>query len=218
MDLAQADAWTLRKKFSVVIEKTARELAGTPCLELGETEPPKQEICCSRMFGTRLTTIEPIKEAVTTYTQRAAEKLRAQNSFCKKIRVSIRTGMFNPEEAKYANGALVELPYPTNDVRLMTKAATEAVNRLFRPGFKYSKAEVLLMDLRQPGEFTDELFAFSQPEKASTVMTVLDEINQRWGRGTLRTGTVPNAPRWAMRRDLMSRSYTTRHDQLFTVN
>lgn len=217
MDLAKADPWTLRQKFSVVIEKTARELAGTPCLELGEADPPKQEICCSRMFGNRLTDIEPIKEAVATYVQRAAEKLRAQSSLCKKIRVSIRTGMFNPEEAKYANGALVELPYPTNDVRLMTKAATEAVNRLFRPGFKYSKAEVLLMDLRQPGEFTDDLFAHSQPEAADKVMSVLDEINGRWGRGTLRAASVPTAPAWAMRRDLMSSSFTTKIDQLWTV-
>ncbi|KPC37884.1 Ultraviolet light resistance protein RulB [Pseudomonas amygdali pv. morsprunorum] len=217
MDLAKADAWTLRQKFSVVIEKTARELAGIPCLELGEADPPKQEICCSRMFGNRLTDIEPIKEAVATYTQRAAEKLRAQKSLCKKIRVSIRTGMFNPEEAKYANGALVELPYPTNDVRLMTKAATEAVNRLFRPGFKYSKAEVLLLDLRQPGELTEDLFAHSQPAMADTVMGVLDEINERWGRGTLRVASVPKDPGWAMRRDLMSQSFTTRIDQIWTV-
>lgn len=217
MDLARADARTLRDRFSVVIEKTARELAGVSCLELGEAAPPKQEICCSRMFGKRLTTIEPIKEAVATYTQRAAEKLRSQNSLCKKIRVSIRTGMFNPDEAKYANGALVELPYPTNDVRLMTKAATEAVSRLFRPGFKYSKAEVLLLDLRQPGEFTDDLFAACQPAAAEKVMGVLDEINSRWGRGTLRAGSVPADPQWAMRRDLMSKSYTTKLDQLWTV-
>jgi DNA polymerase V len=217
MDLAKADAWTLRRKFSVVVEKTARELAGTPCLELGEADLPKQEICCSRMFGGRLTDIGPITEAVATYTQRAAEKLRAQNSLCKKIRVSIRTGMFNPEEAKYANGALVELPYPTNDVRLMTKAATESVNRLFRPGFKYSKAEVLLMDLRHPGEFTDDMFARSQPMTAGRVMQVLDEINGRWGRGTLRAASVPTEPYWAMRQNLMSQSYTTRMDRLWIV-
>ena len=217
MHLAKADARTLRERFSVVIEKTARELAGIPCLELSEVDPPKQEICSSRMFGQRLTTIEPIKEAVATYTQRAAEKLRAQNSLCKKMRISIRTGMFNPEEARYANGALVELPYPTNDVRLMTKASTEAVNRLFREGFKYSKAEVLLMDLRQPGEFTDDLFTASQPMAAEKVMSVLDEINERWGRGTLRTGGVPMDPEWAMRRDLMSRSYTTRVNELWVV-
>lgn len=217
MDLARADAWTLRQKFSVVIEKTARELAGTPCLELEEADPPRQEICCSRMFGKRLTDIEPIREAVATYTHRAAEKLRAQNSRCKKIRVSIRTGMFNPNEAHYANGALVELPYPTNDVRLLTKASTEAVNRLFQPGYKYSKAEVLLMDLRQPGEFTGDLFARSQPVIADTLMNVLDEVNERWGRGTLRLASVPSNPEWAMRREMMSQSYTTRIDQLWTV-
>jgi DNA polymerase V len=217
MDLAKADPSMLRQKFSVVVEKTARELAGTPCLELDEPDPPKQEICCSRMFGKRLTEIEPIKEAVATYMMRASEKLRAQGSLCKKIRVSIRTGMFNPDEAKYAQGALVELPYPTNDVRLMTKLAVAAVDRIFRPGFRYSKAEVLLIDLRQPGEFTDDLFAEHQPATSDQVMGVLDQINNRWGRGTLRTRSVPAAPDWGMQRSLMSQSYTTRIDQLWTV-
>lgn len=217
MDLAQADPKMLGRTFSVVIEKTARELAGVSCLDLADPDPPKQEICCSRMFGKRLTEIEPIKEAVATYMQRAAEKLRAQNSLCKKIRVSIRTGMFNPDEAKYAQGALVELPYPTNDVRLMTKAAVEAVGRIFREGYRYSKAEVLLMDLRQPGEFTDDLFSIIQPVASEKLMSVLDEINGRWGRGTLRVASVPAEPDWAMRRELMSSRFTTRLDQLWTV-
>lgn len=99
----------------------------------------------------------------------------------------------------------------------MTKAATEAVNRLFRAGFKYSKAEVLLIDLRQPGEFTDDLFAHSQPVEAEKVVNLLDEINAKWGRGTLRAASVPSAPGWAMRRDLMSQSFTTQMDQLWTV-
>lgn len=218
MDLARADPWTLRKKFSVVIEKTARELAGTPCLELDEPDPPKQEICCSRMFGKRLTELAPIKEAVATYMMRASEKLRAQNSLCKKIRVSIRTGMFNPEEAKHAVGVLVELPYPTNDVRLMTKMAVEALGRVFRPGFKYSKAEVMLLNLCQPGEYTGDLFAVAQPSETDKVMKVLDQINNRWGRGTLRTASVPTNPDWGMRREMMSQSYTTKLDQLWRVN
>ncbi|WP_210711595.1 translesion error-prone DNA polymerase V subunit UmuC [Pseudomonas sp. MWU349] len=218
MDLARADPWTLRKNFSVVIEKTARELAGTPCLELDEPDPPKQEICCSRMFGKRLTELAPIKEAVATYMMRASEKLRAQNSLCKKIRVSIRTGMFNPEEAKYANGVLVELPYPTNDVRLMTKMAVEALDRVFRPGFKYSKAEVMLLNLCQPGEYTGDLFAVAQPSGTDKVMKVLDQINSRWGRGTLRAASVPTNPDWGMRREMMSQSYTTKLDQLWKVS
>jgi len=146
MDLAKADPRMLRTKFSVVIEKTARELAGTPCLELVEPAPPKQEICCSRMFGKRLTELAPIKEAVATYMMRASEKLRAQGSVCKKIRVSFRTGMFNTEEAKFANGVVVDLPYPTDDVRLLTKAALDALERVYRPGFKYSKVEVMLLN------------------------------------------------------------------------
>ena len=218
MDLAKADPWMLRKKFSVVIEKTARELGGTPCLELDEPDPPKQEICCSRAFGKRLKELPPIKEAVATYMMRASEKLRSQHSLCKKIRVSIRTGMFSPEEAKYANGVLVDLPYPTDDVRLLTKAAIGALDQIFRVGFNYSKAEVLLLNLCQRGEFTDDLFSTSQPQTAERVMGVLDEINGRWGRGTLRTASVPFQPDWGMRREMMSQSYTTRVDQLWRVS
>ncbi|VVO65245.1 Protein UmuC [Pseudomonas fluorescens] len=218
MDLAKADPWTLRKNFSVVIEKTARELAGTPCLELDEPDPPKQEICCSRMFGKRLKELPPIKEAVATYMMRASEKLRAQKSLCKKIRVSIRTGMFNPDEAKYANGVVVDLPYPTDDVRLLTTAAVDALDRVFSPGFSYSKAEVMLLNLCQPGEYTDDLFATSQPIEATRVMAVLDEINGRWGRGTLRAASVPSNPDWGMRREIMSQSYTTNLDQLWVVS
>lgn len=217
MDLANADPKTLRQKFSVVVEKTARELAGTPCLELDVAEPAKQEICCSRMFGTRLTELPPIKEAVATYTGRAAEKLRAQGSMCKRMRVSIRTGMFNPDEAHYAQGALVELPYPTCDTLPMTRLAAKAVEQIFRQGYRYSKAEVLLMDLRQPGEYSEDLFAARQEVACDQLKQVMDTINERWGRGTMRSASVPVAPGWGMRRDMMSQSYTTRLDQLWTV-
>ena len=210
--------WTLRKKFSIVIEKTARELGGTPCLELDEPDPPKQEICCSRMFGKRLTELQPIKEAVAAYMMRASEKLRAQNSLCKKVRVCIRTGLFNPEEAKYANGVVVDMPYPTDDVRLLTQVAVGALDRIYRPGFKYSKAEVMLLNLCQPGEYTGDLFVTSQPVEVGKVMTVLDQINGRWGRGTLRSASVPAAPDWGMRREMMSRSYTTKLDQLWRIS
>ncbi|MFJ4344125.1 translesion error-prone DNA polymerase V subunit UmuC [Pseudomonas sp. NPDC089401] len=218
MELAKADPRMLRDKFSVVVEKTARELAGTPCLELDEADPPKQEICCSRMFGKRLTELIPIKQAVATYAGRAAEKLRVQGSVCKRMRVSIRTGMFNPNELHFAKGVLVDLPYPTNDTLLLTRAATEAVERVYQAGYRYSKAEVLLLDLRQPGEFTDDLFAVTQPVASGRLMSALDEINDRYGRGTVRAGSVPRIPDWGMRREMMSQSYTTRVDQLWTVS
>lgn len=79
----------------------------------------------------------------------ACEKLRAQQSVCKQIRVSIRTGMFNPDEAKYAREIICELPYPTDDTRMIAKAAVASLDRVFRSGFAYSKAEILLLGLCQ---------------------------------------------------------------------
>ena len=216
-DLAQADTWTLRKNFSVVLEKTARELRGTSCLELDGVAPPKQEICCSRMFGDRLKDLAPIREAVATYAARACEKLRGQGSVCKRVRVSIRTGMFNPDEPKFAKGVMCELPYPTDDTRVITQAALAALEGIYRPGYAFAKAEVLLLDLCQRGEFTDDLFATTQPAASEKVMAVLDSINGKWGRGTLRPGIVPVEPEWEMKREMLSQSFTTRVDQLWKV-
>ncbi|HDQ4105110.1 TPA: translesion error-prone DNA polymerase V subunit UmuC [Pseudomonas aeruginosa] len=216
-DLAGADVWNLRKQFSVLMEKTARELRGTACLELDSPAPPKQEICCSRMFGQRLSSIEPIREAVATYAVRACEKLRAQRSVCKRVRVSIRTGMFNPDEPKFARGVLFELPYPSDDTRLITHAALAGLEQIYRPGFSFAKAQVLLMDLCQRGEYTDDLFAATQPAASEKVMAVLDAVNAKWGRGTLRPGIVPPTPAWGMKREMMSQSFTTRLDQLWSV-
>ena len=77
---------------------------------------------------------------------------------------------------------------------------------------------MLLLDLLKPEEFSDDLFAVSQPAEASRVMAVLDEINGRWGRGTLRAASVTSKPDWGMRREMMSQSYTTRLDRLWRVS
>src|SRR5690606_33289531 len=216
-DLAQAEAWTLRKRHSVVIEKAARRLRGVPRLDLEDEPAPKQEICSGRAFGERLNNIAPIREAVATYAARAAEKLRAQGSLCRKVRVSIRTGMFNPNEAKFAKGVICELPFPSDDTRLIIKAASQGLDAIYRTGYAYAKAEILLMDLRQRGECTGDLFSLEQPETAGRVMGVLDEINNRWGRGTLRPARVPIEPGWGMRRELLSPRYTTDWNGLWRV-
>ena len=216
-DLAQADAWTLRRKFSVVIEKTARELRGLACLELDEAAAPKQEICSSRMFGQRQYQLEPIQEAAATYATRAAEKLRAQQCQCKKVRVSLRTGMFNPKEAKYAKSCLIELPCPTDDTRIISQAATEGIARIYQQGFAFSKCEVMLLDLRKREDYSGDLFAASQSIKSAHLMHVVDQVNRKFGRNTLHPARLKRAPDWAMRREMLSQSYTTRLDQLWVV-
>lgn len=99
----------------------------------------------------------------------------------------------------------------------MTKAAVNAVERIYRAGFKYSKAEALLVNLCQKGAYTEDLFSISQSVATEKVMGVLDAINGRWGGGTTRLASVPIDSDWRMRREMMSQSFTTRVDQLWTV-
>jgi DNA polymerase V len=216
-ELAQADARTLRERFSVVLEKTVRELQGTACIDLEATSPAKQEICSSRMFGKRLSDLPSLRQAVASYTAMACEKLRSQQSVCKLIRVGIRTGMHNPDEPKFARGMTVQLPYASDDTRLITHYAQRALEQVFRRGYSFAKAEVLLLDLCQRNQISGDLFAPQQPKESARLMAVFDEINARWGRGTVRPGRVTLSPGWGMKRELLSQGYTTRLDQLWRV-
>ncbi|HFH3244738.1 MULTISPECIES: DUF4113 domain-containing protein [Pseudomonadaceae] len=216
-DLAQYDPVSLRRQFSVVLEKTARELRGISWLQLEEAVPPRQIICSSKMFGARVRELPPIREAVAAYVSKAAEKMRAQGSLAGALQVAIRTGMHNPDQPRYANAINCPLPYPTDDTRVLAAAAIRGLDAIYRPGYAYSKAEVLLMDLRQRGEFTGDLFAASPSPGADRLMAVIDRINAREGRGTVRLGRIPAAPEWAMRREMMSQRYTTRWDELMVV-
>ena len=126
----------------------------------------------------------------------------------------MRTGMFNPAEAKYANGVLCQLPYPTDDSRLIIQAVQTGLNQVFREGFSYAKAQVMLLDLCRKNEYTPDLFAPEQPVKTERLMSTLDAINNRWGRGTLQPGRIAKPVEWAMRRELLSPAYTTRWTDL----
>ena len=215
-ELSQADARALGRKYSVVLERTIRELAGESCMDLEQTAPAKQSICSSKMFGTRVHTLRELQEALATYIHRAAEKLRMQRSLCGALRIGIQTS-FHGDGPKYANAATCIPAFPTDDVRQLTKSALQAAAEIYRPGFAYSKAEVLLMDLRKRGEYTQDLFSPSQPERSDALMATMDKINRRWGHDCLRTAAVPLTPDWGMRRALLSPSYMTSWDQLWTV-
>lgn len=215
-ELSQADPRAMGRKYSVVLERTIRELKGESCMDLEQSVAPKQSICSSKMFGQRVHTLKGLQEAVATYIHRAAEKLRMQSSLCGALRIGIQTS-FHGDGPKYANAATCIPPYPTDDVRQLTKYALKAVEQIYRPGFAYSKAEVLLMDLRKRGEFTQDLFSPSQPERSDALMATMDRINRRWGHDCLRTAAVPLTPDWGMRRALLSPSYMTNWDQLWKV-
>lgn len=216
-DLAQADIGLIRKTFGVTLERTVRELNGVSCIGFSEGPPPKQAICSSKMFGTKLRDLPPIREAMATYVSRAAEKLRSQQSLCGALQVGIQTQMMDPHKPRYSNAVTIPLPTPTDDTRDILSLALHGLDQIYRPGHAYSKCSILLTDLSQRGEVTADLFAPTPRPGSERLMAVLDKINEREGRGTVRIGRVPMDPDWGMRREMKSRNYTTRWDEVIGV-
>lgn len=216
-DLSRQEPTFMRKCFSVVVEKTVRELRGESCLALGESAEPKQMIACSRSFSERVTDLDDLREAVASYTSRAAEKLRAQGDYCRLLQVYIRTSGFNPNEAHYGRSASVPLPCPSHDTRDLVQAALAGLESIYRPGYRYQKAGVVLMELASPGQIQGDLFAPPPRPGSEALMATLDRINARMGRGTIHLARVPATPGWGMRQELKSPGYVSRWSELRRV-
>jgi DNA polymerase V len=215
LQLAQADTQLLRRRFSVVLERTVLELRGIACLRLEELAPTKQQIMSSRSFGKSVTAFRELAEAVTSYVSRAAEKLRAQHSEAGAVYVMIRTNVFKDGEPQYSNSRVLALPEPTADTRILVKAALHGLRRLYRPGYRYAKAGVMLMELTAAGRTQMDLFAAQgRPEPDGRLMAVMDRINRHFGRDTLILAGAGLHKRWAMRQAHRSPRYTTRWDEL----
>jgi DNA polymerase V len=220
LDLKRAHSPTLRDKFSVVMAKTIAELNGIACIDLEQAVPPKQNIASTRSFGIPVSSIESLMESVTLYTSRAAEKARAQKSHANSISVFIQTSPF--AKLPYYGGSLtVALPSPSNDTRLLVKTALWIVKRLYKPGYVYQKAGVLLNDLvPDEGRQQDLFFDASEPNYAQNVkvMAVLDAINQRYGRQTLKLGSEGFKAPWKMKQNFKSPGYTTNWNELIQAS
>lgn len=212
-DLRNADAGTLRREFSVVLGRTVMELRGVSCLELEEVAPPKKQIVCSRSFGAYIHTLVELEEAVATYMARAAEKLRRQGSVANGVEVFIRTNPFNERHPQYQQAIAVPLTQATSDTVRLTRAALWGLKRIYRPGFAYQKAGVMLMDLYPAAQTQGVLFGTAHPARPA-LMKVLDQANARWGRGTLKLAAEGVAKPWQMKRERMSPAYTTRWQDL----
>lgn len=216
-ELRDADARTLRDAFSVMLERTVMELRGVSCMELEEMAPAKKQIVSSRAFGAYVYTLTELEEAVSLYMARAAEKLRAQHSVAGAVQVFIRTNPFKDEHPQYQAGVNVPLASPTADTRRLTHAAHLGLKHLFKPGYAYQKAGVMLMELREAGHEQGMLFDEPAPDRPK-LMDVIDRANGRWGRGTLRLASEGVEKAWHMKRGNLSPAWTTDWTQLPRVN
>jgi DNA polymerase V len=216
-DLRDVSISRIRKEFNVVLARTVAELNGESCLALEEVAPPKQQIVSSRSFGQPVFLLEDLNEAVVSYASRAAEKLRKQNHVAGAIQVFVQTNPFKPDEPQYNNGVTVKLVKQTDNSFLLAEAALYGLKRIYKPGYAYKKAGVMLGVLCPENLVPVDLFTgFDEPEtqRARALMATLDEINARMGRGTVRSAGEGIQKPWAMRSDNKSKAFTTDWDQL----
>jgi DNA polymerase V len=207
--LARANGKVIRRQFSVVLERTLCELNGQACIGLQEHPEPKRQIISSRSFGDRVTELQPLREAVSQYAARAAEKLRQERQYCRLVQVFIRTSPFSGEPY-YSHSSCIELTIPTDDSRELVAAAALGLERIWRAEYRYQKAGVMLTDFWPPGSYQPGLFdiASSKP-KSSELMTVMDRINHT-GKGRVFLAAEGIAKPWQMKRAYLSPAYTTR--------
>lgn len=210
LQLAQANPSFIRRNFSVVLERTARELNGESCISQEEAPPAKQQIICSRSFGERITTYESMRQAVCQYAERAAEKLRGERQYCRHISVFVKTSPFAINEPYYRNVASERLLTPTRDTKDIIVAAMKALDRIWREGHRFAKAGIMLNDFTPTGISQLNLFDEVQPHADSDqLMKVLDQINHS-GMGKVWFAGRGIAPEWQMKREMLSPAYITR--------
>ncbi|MCB4811714.1 Y-family DNA polymerase [Methylovorus menthalis] len=217
LDLRRQDPEYMRQQFSVVMEKTVRELQGHACMELEEVVPDKQQIISSRSFGFPVTDQQSIAEAISLYVSRAAEKLRAQQGYAGSLHLFIHTSPFG-DGAKYSNSMTVPLPSPTDDTMQLIGVALWILKRIYKPGFRYQKAGVMLGEIVPTGGQQNDLFGFTaEAGKSARLMAALDSVNRKMGNGALRPASQGYHSPWAMRQENKSPGYTTDWQSLITT-
>ncbi|WP_394547023.1 translesion error-prone DNA polymerase V subunit UmuC [Pantoea ananatis] len=216
-DLAEQSTYIIRKHFNVVLERTVRELRGEPCLELEEFAPTKQQIVCSRSFGSRITEYMDMRQAICAFAERAAEKLRKERQYCKQIAVFVRTSPHAEGEVFYGNQANGKLLTPSNDTRDIIRVAMDALDQIWLDGHRYMKAGVMLGDFFSQGVSQLNLFDEYRPQPNSeALMRVVDGLNQS-GKASLFFAGQGIEKSWAMKREMLSPAYTTRFADLPVV-
>ena len=220
LDLSRMDLGTVRHRWSVVLERTVRELQGQPCVALQDDAPNKQEIACTRYFGRPVTALGDLSEAVSEFASRAAEKLRRQDGQANQVLTFVRTSPFRADP-QYSRSILVPLRQPTSDTSRIVEAALAGLHCIYKTDFLYAKAGVMLLELQPASVHQTELDL--EPDGVrdkGRLMGALDGLNRRYDRGTVLLGSMGlqgDRRRWWMKQERRTPQYTTRWEDMPVV-
>jgi len=215
--LRDADPRFIRERLNVVMERMVHELRGTPCLDLEEHAPDRKSIMASRSFGRAVTSLREMQEAVATYVARAAEKMRRQELATASLVVFIQTNRHRPELPQYYAAHPLQLTVATADTGRLTRAAMHALSCIWRDGFRYAKAGVVFPSLTKADAVQGSLFVMPDSAARQRLMTTLDGLNRRYGRGTVSYARAVSRQGWGLRSEHRSARYTTSFDELLKV-
>jgi len=216
LDFVRMDPTTVRRRWSVVLERTVRELQGVQCIDMDDPPPAKREIACTRSFGSPITDLPPLIQAVSEFASRAAEKLRKQGSLASQLLVFAHTSPFRPGP-RFNKSVVVPLRRPTADTGRLVWAATAGMRRIYEPGYAMAKAGVMLLDLVSGSVGQGELDLEDEFQRdRSNLMAVLDKLNARYGRGTVHSASTGRTSErgWEMRQERRTPQYTTRWEDV----
>lgn len=217
-DLRTANPTRMRQQFSIVVEKTVNELNGIPCIELEEVGTPRQQIVVSRSFGQEISNLDDLSESISYFTTTAAEKLRKDGSVASSICVFVLTNPFKPNEPQYQRSVVVPIPTPTDNTMTLVNAAMSGLRSIYKAGFRYKKSGVMLMSLQAKDAMQSSLFDdVATMQHSDKLMSVMDAINRKIGKGSVGIAATGTSQRWAMRRERKSPAYTTNWDEIPSV-
>lgn len=208
------DEW-VRKEMAVVGLRLKHELEGKPTLDL-ETPKNKKMIATTRSFEKSLTKFDDISERIATFTASCSEKLRRQNSHCNMIMVFVLTNYFRKDQPQYSRNIIINTDYPTNSTIELNNYAQIGLKAIFKEGFNYKKAGVIVMGLTPNNQTQLSLFNASNP-KHQPLMSVIDKLNKSYGRNKIKFGNQSLGRQWKMKQEKLSKSYTTRIDEIITI-
>ena len=214
--LRDADRRWIRQRMTIVGARIVEELRGIRCLALEQCPQQKKSITCSRSFGRVVESPEELREAVSVYTSRAAERLRRSRLATGVVTIFISTNRFSPDP-QYSNAVTYELAQATDTTEELLEWALKGVEKIFRAGYKYKKAGVLLNHLVPADQLSIRLYGDSQFERSRRLMRTIDQINARYGRDTVKFGVAPSDASWKTRFSKRSPRYTTCLKEALTV-
>ena len=231
--LAHANDAFLRKHLTVGGLKLAHELRGIPCFAIDTAPAPKKNICTSRSFGSPVTALSELHEAVANYAARCAYKLREQQSACRLMNIFLQTNPFDTRETFRSFNRTITLPIATNDTGILIRLANQTLQELYVPGLRYKKAGVLVLDLVP--EATTQASLFDPPANPlrKKLMQVMDTVNRNLGSEKVKLAVQgmenmnphtiaehykdSTRPNWKLRRAHLSPCYTTRWEHVLEI-